>query len=64
MKSRARINPPKRVWPSETEFTGRVTARVPLRIRDRLRYYAELTNQTTTACVVTAIQEYLQKRGY
>lgn len=64
MGSRARITPTERVWPTETAFTGRVTARVPLRIRDRLRRYAEETNQTTTDCVVKAIDEFLEERGY
>lgn len=59
-----RETPVERTWPTETAFTGRVSARIPLAIRDRLRYYAELTGQTTTDCIVTAIKEYLTKRGY
>ena len=59
----ARKTPTPRTWPTETAYTGRVSVRIPLHIRDRLRYYAEQTGQTTTDCIVTAIQEYLSKRG-
>lgn len=63
LKQRARITPTERTWPTETAFTGRVSVRMPLDIRDRLRDYAEMTGQTTTDCIVTAVQEYLSKRG-
>ena len=63
MKQRARKNPPARTWPTETAFTGRVCARLPIRLRDKLRSYAEQTGQTTTDCITTAVNEYLQKRG-
>lgn len=59
-----RKTPVERTWPTETAFTGRITARVPLPIRDRLRRYADEHNQTTTECVVKAIDEFLEERGY
>lgn len=59
-----RRTPTPRTWPTETAYTGRIQARVPLRIRDRVRQYAETTGQTTTDIVVTALIEYLQRRGW
>ena len=64
MASRARITPTERTWPTETAFTGRVSVRLPLDVRDALRAYAEDTMQTTTDCLITAVKEYLTKRGY
>lgn len=64
LKQRARKNPTARTWPTETPYTGRVSVRLPLGVRDRLRNYAEITGQTTTDCIVVAVQEYLSKRGY
>lgn len=64
MKQRARKEPTERTWPTETAYTGRVSVRLPLNIRDRLRHYAEMTGQTTTDCLVAAVTEYLNKRGY
>lgn len=64
LKQRARKNPTERTWPTETPYTGRVSVRLPLGVRDRLRNYAEMTGQTTTDCIVVAVQEYLNKRGY
>lgn len=63
MAKSARKTPVPRTWPTETAYTGRVCVRMPLDLRDRLRRHAETTNQTTTDCIVTAVQEYLQKRG-
>lgn len=64
MRKQARHTPTPRTWPTETAYTARVGARLPIALRDRLRYYAEQTGQTTTDCIVTAVQEYLNKRGY
>ena len=64
MSQRARKNPTERTWPNETAYTGRVAARLPLSLRDRLRHYAETTGQTTTDCITTAVKEYLTKRGF
>lgn len=58
----ARITPVPRVWPTETAFTGRITARLPIGLRDWLREYAEEHGKTTTDVVVAAIEEYLRKR--
>ena len=61
-----RKTPVPRVWPSETGITGRVTARIPHALRDRLRKYVENTNggMTTTDCLEIAIEEFLNARGY
>lgn len=64
MASRARKTPTERTWPTETAYTGRVSVRLPISVRDRLRYYAEQTGLTTTDCMITAVKEYLNKRGY
>ena len=58
----ARITPVPRVWPTETAFTGRITARIPIGLRDWLREYTEENRLTTTDVVVAAIDEYLRKR--
>jgi len=63
-KAKARKTAVVRVWANETGLTGRICARIPHALRDRLRYYVELTNQTTTDAIEQALQEYLQKRGY
>lgn len=59
-----RKTPTERTWPTETAFTARVTVRLPISVRDRLRAYAEQTGQTTTDCMITAVKEYLNKRGF
>ena len=59
-----RNTPTPRSWPTETAYTGRLAARVPIRLRDRFKAYAEMTGQTTTDCLIQAIREYLDKRGY
>ena len=64
MKQRARKNPTERTWPTETPYTARVCVRLPISTRDRLRHYAEETGQTTTDCMITAVKEYLTKRGF
>ena len=51
-----------RVWPTETAFTGRITARIPIGLRDWLREYAEEHGLTTTDVVIKAIDEFLRKR--
>ena len=58
----ARKTPVPRVWPTETKYTGRITARIPIGLRDWLREYAEEHGKTTTDVVVAAIDEYLRKR--
>lgn len=65
-KQGLRKTPVPRVWPSETGVTGRVTARIPHALRDRLRKCVEATHggMTTTDCLVIAIEEYLERRGY
>lgn len=59
-----RDNPTSRTWPNETAFTGRIAARIPLPLRDRLRAYVEDHNATTTECVIDALEKYLKERGY
>ena len=63
-KNGLRVTPVPRVWPSETGVTGRVTARIPHKLRNRLRKYVENSGLTTTDCLIIAIEEYLDKRGY
>ena len=58
-----RVTPVRREWPSETGFTGRVTARIPHALRDRLRKYVEESGLTTTDCSIIALEEYLDNRG-
>lgn len=58
----ARKTPVPRVWPTETAFTGRITARVPIGLRDWLREYAEENGLTTTDVVIKAIEEFLRRR--
>ena len=58
----ARKTPVPRVWPTETAYTGRITARIPIGLRNWLRDYAEERGLTTTDVVVAAIEEYLRKR--
>ena len=64
MASRARKNPTPRTWPTETPYTGRVSVRLPLEVRDALRKYAEDHGKTTTDCIIAAIKDYLTERGY
>lgn len=58
-----RDTPVPRKWPNETAYTGRIAARLPFALRNRLRAYVEEHNQTTTECVIEALDEYLKKRG-
>lgn len=59
-----RKTPVERTWPTETAYTARVSVRLPIWVRDRLRYYVTMTNMTTTDFIVMAIKEALDKRGY
>ncbi len=58
-----RETPVKRVWPTETGVTGRVIARIPIDMRNRLRKYVEESGLTTTDCIIIAIDEFLHTRG-
>lgn len=64
MKSRARKTPTPRKWTTETAYTGRVCARIPLELRDRLRRYVDGTMLTTTEVIIDALDGYLKTRGY
>ena len=64
MASRARKTPTPRTWPTETPFTGRVSVRMPIGLRDWLREYAEQNGKTTTDCINKAVEEYLRKRSH
>lgn len=64
MRKQARHTPTPRTWPTETAYTARVGVRLPIALRDRLRAYVDATGQTISDALVTAVFEYLQKRGY
>ena len=59
-----RVTPTPRTWPNETAYTGRIAARLPHELRDRLRAYVEEHNATTTEAVIDALEQYLKQRGY
>lgn len=63
-KKGQRITPTERKWPTETAYTGRIIARIPIGTRNRLRKYTEESGLTTTDCVIIALEEYLDRRGY
>ena len=62
-KNGQRKTPVPRVWPTETGVTGRVIARIPIGMRNRLRKYVEESGLTTTDCIIVAIDEFLHTRG-
>lgn len=59
-----RNTPVERTWPTETAYTARIAVRLPIWVRDRLRYYVTQHNMTTTDFIVMAVKEALDKRGY
>jgi hypothetical protein len=63
MASRARKTPTPRMWTEETAFTKRIAARIPLDLNARLKNYVEGSMLTITDVVISALEEYLGKRG-
>lgn len=63
MASRARKNVTPRKWTEETPYTKRIAARIPLDLNARLKNHVESTALTVTDVVITALQEYMDKRG-
>ena len=64
MKQRARKEPTQRTWTVQTNDTYMITARLPLDLRDRLRSYVNSTMMTNTETVISALDQYLQERGF
>ena len=58
-----RETPVPRKWPTETGVTGRVIARIPIELRNRLRKHVEWTHMTTTDVIIIALDEFLRARG-
>lgn len=64
MGKTARVyNPTPRTWSRTTNDTYMIGARIPLRLRDRLRAYVEESGQTITEVVIAALSDFLKQKG-